>query len=410
MGIYKENQDAIIKKMMEKNNGTGFNLNTGTDLAFALVVFISFFSAFSSSPVTSLFLIMLIIFLGVAYVANGIYGFSYVRKNPLKRFKLLYFFSQLVISGLILYYGKGAGFTPLIMLPLVAHAVISLDQNWSLITTVGIILSYVIAVWSFSGDLQSVWQGLPVFFTGVVVILIFTQMAVNEIKARERLEILAAELSEANRHLSLYAEQVHELAIAQERNRFAREIHDGLGHYLTTINMQINAASAMVKNDPTRAVSMLNKAKMMTSEALDDVRNSVYALRKESVDLEDLPKRIEQLVESVRTASREVIFKVSGVPISLSPQANLTVYRTAQEALNNAQKHSSAARIDIHLDYSEEHMVHFTVKDNGIGAEDLNRGYGLIGIQERVRLMNGIVLIENHPGQGFEVRISLPVN
>lgn len=394
---------------MEKQNATSFNLNTGTDLAFALVVFISFFSAFSSSPVTSLFMIMVIICLGVAYVANGIYGFSYVRKNQQKRTKLLYFASQLLISGLIVYYGKGAGFTTLIMLPLVAHAVISLDQNWSLITTVGIVIAYVVAVWSFSGDIRAVWQGLPLFFTGVIVVLFFTQMAVNEIKARKRLEILASELSEANHHLSLYAEQVHELAIAQERNRFAREIHDGLGHYLTTINMQINAAGALVQTDPARALSMLEKAKMMTSEALDDVRNSVYALRKESVSLEDLPQRINQLVESVRTATCDVVFQVTGEPKPLSPQANLTVYRTAQEALNNAQKYSGAARIDIYLDYSEDHMVHFTVKDDGAGAEQMNQGYGLIGIQERVRLMNGVVSIENNPGHGFEVRISLPV-
>ncbi|HNR01148.1 MAG TPA: sensor histidine kinase [Anaerolineaceae bacterium] len=394
---------------MEKNNSTSFNLNTGTDLAFALVVFISFFSAFSSSPVTSLFLIMVIIVLGVAYVANGIYGFSYVRKTPVKRIKLVYFITQLIISGLIVYYGKGAGFTPLIMLPLVAHAVIALDQNWSLITTIGIVLSYVIAVWSFSGELQWVWQGLPMFFTGVIVVLIFTQTAVNEIKARERLEILASELAEANRHLSEYAEQVHELAIAQERNRFAREIHDGIGHYLTTINMQISAASALVSSEPSRAITMLEKAKKMASETLDDVRNSVYALRKESVSLDELPQRIEQLAESARTPTREVIFQVSGEPRSLSPQANLTVYRTAQETLNNAQKHSGAARIELHLDYRDDQMVTFTVKDDGLGAEEINKGYGLIGIQERVRLMNGKVTIDNQPGKGFEVRISLPV-
>jgi signal transduction histidine kinase len=351
---------------------------------------------------------MVIIFLGIAYVANGIYGFSYVRKTPAKRITLAYFLSQLIISGLIVYYGKGAGFTPLIMLPLVAHAVIALNQNWSLITTLGIVLSYLISVWSFSHDLQWVLQSLPMFITGVIVVMIFTQTAVNEIKARERLENLAHELAEANRHLSEYAEQVHELAIAQERNRFAREIHDGLGHYLTTINMQINAASALVKSEPVRAIEMLEKAKMMTSEALDDVRNSVYALRKESVNLNELPQMIEQLVESARSSTREVVLLVSGEPRPLSPQVNLTIYRTAQEALNNAQKHSGATKIDLHLDYSDSGAVTFIVKDNGQGAEEINSGYGLIGIQERVRLMAGNVTIENQPGKGFEVRISLP--
>lgn len=352
---------------------------------------------------------MVIIVLGIAYVANGIYGFAYVRNTPATPIKLVYFLSQLFLSGLILFYGKGAGFSSLIMLPLVAHAVIALDQNWSLITTIGILITQVLAIWSFSHDLQVVWQGLPIFFTSVIVVLIFTQMAVNEIKARERLEVLASELAEANKHLSEYAEQVQELAIANERNRFAREIHDGLGHYLSTINMQINAASALVISEPSRAIDMLEKAQKMTTEALVDVRNSVYALRKDSVDLEDLPKRVEKLAESARSQEREVVLRVIGEPKNLSPQANLTIYRTAQEALNNAQKHSGAVRIELTLDYTNEGLVEFTVKDNGQGAEEMNSGYGLIGIQERVRLMNGNLRVVNQPGKGFEVRINLPV-
>lgn len=393
---------------MEKNN-TGFNLNTGTDLAFALVVFISYFSAFSSSPVTSLLLIMVIIFLGIAYVANGIYGFSYIRKTPQKGIKAIYFLSQLIISGLIIYYGKGAGFSPLIMLPLVAHGVIALDQNWSLITTIGILVTYLLAVWSFSSDLQLVWQGLPMFFTGVIVVLIFTQMAVNEQKAREKLEILASELAEANRHLSESAEQVHELAIEQERNRFAREIHDGLGHYLTTINMQLNAASSLVRKEPAKAVDMLEKAQKMTAEALVDVRNSVFALRKDGMRLEELTQRIEKLADSARTPDRKVNFRITGIPFLLSPQASLTIYRTAQEAINNAQKYSGATRIDLHLEYSEDGVVYFSIQDDGKGSKQMNRGFGLIGIQERVRLLRGDVTIVNKPGFGFEVKISLPV-
>jgi len=409
MGINNLDQDAIMN-LMERTNSTTFNLHTGTDLAFALVVFVSYFSAFSSTPVTSLFLIMVIIFLGIAYITNGIYGFSYVRKSPTNGIKFIYFLSQFVIGGLIIHYGRGAGFSVLIMLPLVAHAVIVLDQNWSLVATFGILVTYVIAVWSFSHDLQSVWLGLPVFFIGQIVVSIFTQMAVNENKARERLELLATELSDANRHLSEYAEQVHELAIAQERNRFAREIHDGLGHYLTTINMQISAASALVKSDPGKSVDMLEKAKKMTSEALVDVRNSVFSLRKESIDLNDLHQRISQLVEESRNSGIDVFLNVIGMPIPLSPQANLTIYRTAQETLNNAHKHSQATRVDLQLDYSQIGYVQFVVIDNGLGAEEIRNGFGLIGIQERVRLLNGEVKIDNQPGKGFEVRINLPVS
>lgn len=395
---------------MENRNNSSFNLSTGTDLAFALLVFIAFFSAFSSSPVTSIFLITLIIVLGIAYITNGIYGFSYVKKRNTKEIKILYFLSQLIIGGLIIYYGKGAGFSTLILLPIVAHSVISLEENWTMIANFGVLLAYIVSVWGYSHDLFQVWTGFPVFFAGQVIILIFTQMAVNEQKARRKLEILADELSEANRHLSEYAQQVHELAVTQERNRFAREIHDGLGHYLTTINMQLNAASVFILSDPGKASAMLNKAKKLIIEALDDVRDSVSALREENVDIEDLPDRISHLVEGARLPRWEVTLSVNGVPFQVSPPVHLTIYRAAQETLNNAQKHSNATKMELNLDYSREDRLIFVASDNGTGAEEINSGYGILGLQERVRLLNGSITIENNPGEGFTVRIELPVD
>jgi len=395
---------------MEKDNTTSINLYTGTDMAFALVVFISFFSAFSSSPVTSLFLILIIIVLGTAYISNGIYGFSYVRKTNVQIVKIIYFLSQFLIGGLIIYYGKGAGFSTLILLPIVAHSVIALDENWSLVINFGILLTFFVAVWSYSTNLIEVWQGFPLFFAGQVIVLIFTQMAVTEERARQKLQNLAEELSEANKHLSEYAGQVKELTVTQERNRFAREIHDGIGHYLTTINMQINAANALIKSDPITAAEMLQKAKRLTAEVLIDVRDSVYALREESVNLEDLPGQIETLVDGARTPGWDIEMLVRGETYPLTPQAHLTTYRAAQETINNAKKYSGGSRIKVELDYSDRERFIFTTRDNGMGAHELSAGYGIIGIRERVRLLKGEVNITNKPGEGFIVKIELPVD
>jgi len=395
---------------VENNDHSSFNLNTGTDLAFALLVFIAYFSAFSSAPVTSIFLITIIIVLGIAYITNGIYGFSYVKKRNTREIKALYFISQMLIGGLIIFYGKGAGFSTLILLPIVAHSVIALDENWTMIANFGVLLTYIVSVWAYSQDLFQVWTGFPVFFAGQVIILIFTQMAVNEQKARRKLEILAEELSEANRHLSEYAQQVHELAVTQERNRFAREIHDGLGHYLTTINMQLSAAAVLIRTDSGKAETMLIKAKKLIIEALDDVRDSVSALHEENADIEDLPERITHLVEGARSPRWEVSLNVIGDPFSVSPPVHLTIYRAAQETLNNALKHSNAKKMQLNLDYSRKDQLIFTASDNGSGAEDLKSGYGILGLQERVRLLNGSIAIENKPGEGFLVRIELPVD
>jgi len=155
---------------------------------------------------------------------------------------------------------------------------------------------------------------------------------------------------------------------------------------------------------------MLVKAKKLIIEALDDVRESVSALREENVDMEDLPERISHLVEGARSPRWEVSLIVTGDPYSVSPPVHLTIYRAAQETLNNAQKHSNAKKMQLNLDYSRKDQLVFTASDNGSGAEDLKSGYGILGLQERVRLLNGSIAIENNPGKGFLVRIELPVD
>jgi signal transduction histidine kinase len=233
-------------------------------------------------------------------------------------------------------------------------------------------------------------------------------MALTEQKARERLEILADELADANKHLIDYADQVHDLAVAKERNRFAREIHDGLGQYLTTINMQINAASTIIERDPKEASHLLENAKKMSVEALEDVRSSVYALRKDSFEIEDLVTRIRKMIEGIESVNQKIEFLVYGTPRDLAPQVDHTIYRTAQEGINNAQKYSRATLITVSLDFTKNTSVALRISDDGIGGEYAEAGFGLIGIQERVRLLNGEVKIVSQSGKGFSIDIVLP--
>ncbi len=222
------------------------------------------------------------------------------------------------------------------------------------------------------------------------------------------LEKLALELSEANKHLSEYADQVQELTITQERNRLAREIHDGLGHYLTTINMQIKAANAIVEIDREKAKSMLENAQNLTSAALIDVRNSVYALRQDPEELAPLDERIKDIANSASTPNRKIYVNVLGEPRKLSVQIEATLIRAAQETINNANKHSNATRVDLTLDYSDDEKIVMEAVDDGIGKDEIIHGFGLIGIQERVRLLNGSTNIQSSAGKGFQITIMIP--
>jgi signal transduction histidine kinase len=204
--------------------------------------------------------------------------------------------------------------------------------------------------------------------------------------------------------------QVEELATAKERNRLAREIHDSLGHYLTVINVQIEAARAVIGNDPPRALDALRKAQSLAQEGLADVRRSVAALRASPTEDRPLPEALAALAAENRASGLLTELAVTGAPRPLPPQTELTLYRAMQEGLTNIRKHARAARVDITLDYGDNERVRLVVHDNGVGDSPDGRpgGYGLLGVRERTHLLGGEVRIRSAEGQGFTLEVELP--
>ena len=213
-------------------------------------------------------------------------------------------------------------------------------------------------------------------------------MRLNEQQARERAEQLTAELEEANVQLAAYATQAEELAMTQERNRLAREIHDNLGHYLTIVNVQIEAARVVMESDPDRALDAMNKAQELTQKGLARVRESVAALRESPVSNRPLGEAIASLVKEAQSSGIVTEFKVTGEPLTLEHKVALALYRAAQEGLTNVRKHARASRVDVLLDYQPD-QVRLEVRDNGVGAAETAGGFGLLGIRERMQLLGG---------------------
>src|SRR5690606_4025104 len=106
---------------------------------------------------------------------------------------------------------------------------------------------------------------------------------VSEEKARQEADRLVGELDKTNRKLIEYADEIESLSTARERNRLAREIHDNLGHYLTAINMQTQAALAVLDTDRARAIDALHKVQSLTKEGLGEIRRSIAAMQPSSL-------------------------------------------------------------------------------------------------------------------------------
>jgi signal transduction histidine kinase len=214
------------------------------------------------------------------------------------------------------------------------------------------------------------------------------------------------ELVTANQQLRMYATQAEDLAAANERNRMAREIHDGLGHYFTSINAQIAAAQVLLEVNRPRALAALATAQRLTDEGLADVRRSVTALREPTT--RPLPEILERLVQNACAAGVVTRLHVEGTPRTLPPQVHEALYRVVQEGLNNVRKHAQATRTDVVLAYQASTSVCLVIQDNGTGTSETRRGHGLAIMQERIQTVGGTLRTWSAPGQGFRIEVEVP--
>lgn len=244
-------------------------------------------------------------------------------------------------------------------------------------------------------------EGLGLLAAAVFAAVV-TKLLMREQQAR-------AELAAAHARLRDYAAQAQTLAAAQERNRVARDIHDGLGHALTVVQMQVKAARAVLAADPQRADGVLAKAQDQAEEALREVRRSVSALREPAAPV-PLPEALKALADEATAAGVPTALDVTGVERPLPEPAHEALFRAAQEGLTNVRKHASAARAGIALDFTDAASVRLTVTDDGVGAAHAatNAGYGLLGIEERAAQVGGRSVLESAPGKGSTLRVEVP--
>jgi len=201
-----------------------------------------------------------------------------------------------------------------------------------------------------------------------------------------------------------------------ERARIAREVHDVLAHSLGALSIQIQAARAVLTDhkDVDRAVEILLTAQRMAADGLTETRRAVHALRTDSRPLDEELRRATAVYGERYDV--QISLGVGGSPRPLPPDATVALLRTAQEALVNAAKHAAGQCVSVNLDYAAGD-VRLTVVNglaegrervSGHGQGTLTGGYGLTGMQERLRLLNGTLVAGPRDGQ-WAVTAELPL-
>ncbi|MBD5780461.1 hypothetical protein IEN85_13250 [Pelagicoccus sp. NFK12] len=259
-------------------------------------------------------------------------------------------------------------------------------------------------MWGGWMNLADVVTMISGYFFSAMMFYIFRR----ERNSRSRAFALSVELDRANEKLRAFSRQVEELAATQERNRIAREIHDTIGHSLTVVNMQLETAKALLSSDREKAAAFLDKAQEVTKRGLAEVRSSVASLRASPLDGMPLHRALEALLKSSFGPAIQLDFELVEGDEAMPAASESALYRCAQEALTNVRKHADASQVSLSLDLSERQKVRLEVCDNGKGCSGTSGGFGIMGIRERIQLLDGEVSFYTSPGNGFRLSISLP--
>jgi signal transduction histidine kinase len=208
-------------------------------------------------------------------------------------------------------------------------------------------------------------------------------------------------------------ERTHQIAVAEERARIARELHDVVAHGVSVIAVQADAAEAALEHDPARAGVPLRTIRGSAHDALGEMRRMLGVLRAGDEGSEHSPQpglaQLPALLEHARAAGVPVELEITGEPRPLPPSLDLTAYRIVQEALTNVRKHAPGAPTTISVGWAPAALL-LEVRDAGPGPNGTDPGgHGLVGMQERVRIHGGRLRTGAAPGGGFEVVVELPL-
>jgi signal transduction histidine kinase len=203
-------------------------------------------------------------------------------------------------------------------------------------------------------------------------------------------------------------------AIAEERRRIARELHDIVAHGISVMVLQTGAARQTVERDPRRVPPLLSTVEQIGRQALDEMHRLLGVLRGGDEEAPLAPAlslgAIDGLVADVRQTGLAVDCRVEGEPHPLPPGLEVSAYRIIQEALTNTIRHAEATAADVVIRYDTGELE-LRVTDNGRCGPDptSGQGHGLIGMRERAGLFGGSVTAGSRPDGGWSVHARLPV-
>jgi signal transduction histidine kinase len=224
------------------------------------------------------------------------------------------------------------------------------------------------------------------------------------------------------RALAERAEQLHAereanaaAAVARERRRIARELHDVVAHGVSVMTLQAQGGARMLDSEPEEARRAFAAIEQTGRRSLVEMRRLLGMLRRDDDELPLAPQpslsQLDALAEQVRAAGLPVELVCEGEPAALPPGVDLSAFRIVQEALTNALKHAGPTQAKVTVRYGERELeLEVADSGDGVGEDDTDGGHGLVGMRERVSVFGGDLEAGRRPEGGYLVRVRLPLD
>ena len=259
------------------------------------------------------------------------------------------------------------------------------------------------------GIKQQQWWSIPVMIFGNVLFYYGAHLVLKLNEQENLLKEQENQLFEQKKELQqaqYTMGTMKELYTLQERNRISREIHDSVGHSLSTIIIQLGAISKLSEENSPQVSQMSAQLREFAVKGLQEVRTVVHDLKPEQLTKQQLNVALEEFIyETKQHSGVEFVFRQNKPTIQLSKEQELTIFRGVQEATTNAIRHGKATKITLLMMYSANELI-VTIMDNGVGSSDISLEGGLKALEERLHELQAQLELKNTE-QGFTVQMKL---
>lgn len=218
---------------------------------------------------------------------------------------------------------------------------------------------------------------------------------------------LIASIEEKNKHLEYYSKKIEELTIREERNRVSQDLHDTVGHIFTSVITSLDALPFLYQADKKEAEKSIKEISDLARNGLNDVRKTIHHMS--PMNHQTLVELVQELMaDFMKHTATAIKLNVEGEAIKVSERVKFVIIRCIQEGLTNAKRHGQATFIKVNISFKQEELI-VLIEDNGNGCDELNLGFGLRSMKDRISALAGTVTFYSKLNNGMRITCNIPI-